>query len=117
MIVPAFVQYAADRGEARGRPAGIEAEEFFLLFGPDDGKGVAADAVRGGFRDGQRRRRGHGRIHRVPAFLQDLQPGGRRLGTGRVHHAAAGVDREPLRRVLLTQRIKLVLHDGSFLEM
>ena len=47
---------------------------------PDQGEGVAADAVGGGLDDGEGDRGGDGGVYRVAAKLQHLQAGLRRQG-------------------------------------
>ncbi|OPZ58662.1 MAG: hypothetical protein BWY88_00970 [Synergistetes bacterium ADurb.Bin520] len=56
------------KGQALGRgTAGVKPLEAAVF--PHQGKGIAAEAVRGGFHHREGRRRGHRRIHGVAAFF------------------------------------------------
>ena len=90
--------------------AGVEAKELVLLFAPDEGKGVGAQAVGGGLHHRESRGGGHSRVHGVAALPQGLQPGGGRLGRGAVHHPAPGIEGKTLGGIALGQWIKLLWH-------
>ena len=79
-------------GEVLGRKAaGVQGMELALC--PDQGKGVAAQAVAGGLQKGQGRRHGHRRVHGVAALFQDVQPDAAGLGDGGTHHPPVGKHR------------------------
>ena len=98
--IPAEFGHAVPAGETGMRPGtrrasgAIQAVEFLAV--PDDCESVAAYAVAGRFDDGQGNRRRKGRIDRVAAASQHLQPrlGGERL---RGSHYIPGKNRHPLR--------------------
>lgn len=63
------------------------------IAGPDQGKTIAPQPIRGRFEHRQRRRRRNRRINRIAAGLQHLHPGLRRQRMAARHHAALGHDR------------------------
>ena len=72
----------------RRAPGRVQAVKFFTV--PDDGKGVAADAVAGRLNNGQRHGGGNGRIDGVATQLQHFHSRLRRQrlrsGNGVVAH-------------------------------
>ena len=77
--VPAVFRNAVLAGKIFGCPrrrraaAAVKAVQAGGI--PNDGKGVAADAVHGGFDNGQADRGGDGRVHGIAAATQDLKAG------------------------------------------
>ena len=98
--IPAELRHAGPSGEAGWGPGTRRAsgtiQAVQLLAVPDDGEGIAADAVAGRLDDGQGDRGRKGRIDRIAAARQHLQTrlGGERLRGG---HHIPGKNRHPLR--------------------
>ena len=101
-------------GNGLGRgAAGIEPVQGVVL--PDQGKGVATQAVGGGLQHGEGCGRGHNGVHGIAALAQHGQT--RRGGQGgrSGHHAVAGVDGYSAGRVGRVKGVKIkgMAHGGT----
>ena len=109
---PADLRHAAAANEAPGMPGGRRAARRVQTMQPtavpDDGEGVAADAVAGRLQHRQRHGGGDRRVHRVAALQQHTQTRLRRQRL-RSGHRVAAHHRHAMRRVAGV-KIELRMH-------